>query len=144
MHDETVTIDEAARLAHVSRGTIQYWLRTGRLAVDHVPPRSEWSERVRPGAKKPYGIRVRRADVLAATFQQRAQSLKLEHSDLNLLTVRELAGVLSRGEEWARAIVRRFELKKYYVDRWSYMVSGAELWEKAQESPHYAQLFLKL
>lgn len=141
MHDETVTIDEAARLAHVSRSTIQYWLRTGRLAVAYVPPRSEWSERVRPGKKKPYGMRIRRADVLACSYSQRMRELKRDHEDLNLLTVRELASLYGRTNKWAYVTVSKFRLKKYYIDNWTYMISGAELWDKAQDHPYYAELF---
>jgi hypothetical protein len=41
-------------------------------------------------------------------------------------------------------MVNKFELKRYYIDAWTYLVSGAELWEKSQEDPYYSQLFLRL
>ena len=144
MTDALITLAEAARLAHVTRGTIQHWVRTGRLAIAHIPERSEWSQRVRPGAKKPYRMQVRRADVLACSYTQRVRQLKSENPDLALLTVRELANLCSRQHRWAYDMVNKFELKKYYIDAWTYMVSGAELWEKSQDYPYYSQLFLKL
>lgn len=88
-------------------------------------------------------MRVRRADVLACGFAQRVRNLKEQHADLNLLTVREFAAACDRREDWAYRTVRRFELQKYYVDSVTYLVSGREFWEKAQEDPYYAQLFLK-
>jgi hypothetical protein len=144
MTDGLVTLQEAARLAHVTRGTIQYWLRTGRLAVAHIPERSEWSQRVRPGAKKPYRMQVRRADVLACSYSQRIRQLKSENAQLNLLTVREVAALCGRNQQWVYHLAKKFEVKKYYIDAWTYMVSGAELWEKSQDDPYYAQLFLDL
>jgi hypothetical protein len=143
MDDETVSLAEAARLAHVTRGTIQSWLRTGRLVIDHVPPRSEFAKQRTPGETRPTKMRVRRADVLACSFPQRMRQLQQQHADLNLLTVRQLAKACDRGEHWVYTIIKRFELQKYYLDKVTYLVSGKELWEKAQDDPYYAQLFLK-
>lgn len=143
MHDETVSLTEAARLANVTRGTIQHWLRTGRLAIDHVPPRSEFAKQRTPGEVRPFGARVRRADVVACSFAQRMRQLKQQHPDLNLLTVRQIANACSRSEYWTYTLVKRFQLQKYYVDRVTYLISGKELWEKTQEDPYYAQLFLR-
>jgi len=143
MHNDTVSLAEAARLAHVTRGTIQHWLRTGRLAIDHVPPRSEVAKARNKHVTRPFGTRVRRADVLACSFAQRMRQLKSENLDLNLLTVREFANACSRADGWVYVMVKRFDLKKYYLDKVTYLVSGKEFWEKAQEDPYYAQLFLK-
>lgn len=143
MDDETVSLAEAARLAHVTRGTIQHWLRTGRLVVDHVPPRSEVAKARTKHVTRRFHMRVRRADVLACSFVQRMRKLKDEHQDLNLLTVREFANASSRPESWVYTIVKRFDLKKYYLDKVTYLVSGKEFWEKAQDDPYYAQLFLR-
>jgi len=143
MSDETVSLAEAARLAHVSRGTIQHWLRTGRLAIDHTPPRSESAKKRTPGTARPFGMRVRRADVLACSFSQRMRQLKDEHQDLNLLTVRQFAAMCDRTEHWSYGVIKRFELQKYYVDSVTYLISGREFWEKAQDDPYYAQLFLR-
>lgn len=143
MNDETVSLAEAARLAHVTRATIQHWLRTGRLVVDHVPPRSDVAKARTKHVTRPFHMRVRRADVLACSFVQRMRKLKDEHQDLNLLTVREFANASSRPESWVYTIVKRFDLKKYYLDKVTYLVSGKEFWEKAQDDPYYAQLFLK-
>jgi len=88
-------------------------------------------------------MRVRRADVLACSFAQRMRQLKSDHQDLNLLTVREFANASSRPESWVYTMVKRFDLKKYYLDKVTYLVSGKEFWEKAQDDPYYAQLFLR-
>jgi hypothetical protein len=71
------------------------------------------------------------------------RQLKSEHQDLNLLTVREFANACSRTDNWVYTMVKRFDLKKYYLDKVTYLVSGREFWEKAQEDPYYAQLFLR-
>ncbi len=71
------------------------------------------------------------------------RQLKNEHPDLNLLTVREFASACSRRDHWAYTMVKRFDLKKYYLDKVTYLVSGKEFWEKAQDDPYYAQLFLR-
>jgi hypothetical protein len=71
------------------------------------------------------------------------RKLKDEHQDLNLLTIREFANACSRQDSWAYAMVKRFDLKKYHLDKVTYMVSGKEFWEKTQEDPYYAQLFLR-
>jgi hypothetical protein len=71
------------------------------------------------------------------------RQLKDEHQDLNLLTVREFSNACSRNQEWAYRMVRKFKLQKYYVDSVTYLVSGREFWEKAQDDPYYAQLFLR-
>jgi hypothetical protein len=86
----------------------------------------------------------RLADVLAARFDKRMTQLKEQHADLNLLTVREVAASCGTSEQWVYQLVKKFELERYYIDRWVYMVSGVEMWEKAQDDPYYAQLFLKL
>jgi hypothetical protein len=143
--DRLVSTTEAARLAHVSVGSIQHWMRTGRLAPCGVLPRSKQAKRVRPEVTGKYTRhQFRLADVLAASFEQRMRQLKSEYKDLNLLTVREIAIRCNRTEAWVYQIVKKFELERYYIDRWVYMVSGATLWEKFQEDPTYAQLFLKL
>jgi hypothetical protein len=101
--------------------------------------------RVRPEVTGNYTRhQFRLADVLAASFEQRMRQLKDEHQDLNLLTVREVAARCGTSEQWVYQLVKKFELERYYIDRWVYMVSGEELWQKAQDDPYYAQLFLKL
>jgi hypothetical protein len=147
MHDDRlVSTTEAARLAHVSIGSIQHWMRTGRLAPCGVLPRSEQAKRLRPGAAtgKYQRHQFRLADVLAARFDKRMTQLKEQHPNLNLLTVREMALRCGVQERWAYQLIKKFDLQRYYIDDWVYMVSGKELWQKAQDDPYYAQLFLKL
>jgi hypothetical protein len=125
---DTVTVNEAAKLAHASRGSIFHWIRTGRLAIDHRVGRI---------------IKLRRADVLKSSTPQRIASLKETHLDLNLLTVREISRICCETEQWTYSAINELRLKRYYFDRWSYLVSGVELWEKAQGHHRYAQLLLK-
>jgi hypothetical protein len=89
-------------------------------------------------------MRVRPADVLACSYTQRVRQMKRDNAELNLLTVREMSQVCSRSEHWVYEIVRKFDLTKYHVDNWTYLLSGEELWHKAQDDPYYSQLFLKL
>jgi hypothetical protein len=101
---------------------------------------------LRPGAAtgKYQRHQFRLADVLAARFDKRMTQLKEQHPNLNLLTVREMALRCGVQERWAYQLIKKFDLQRYYIDDWVYMVSGKELWQKAQDDPYYAQLFLKL
>ncbi len=82
-------------------------------------------------------------DVLACSFAQRMRQLKQQHADLNLLTVREFAALSGRSTNWCYQVIKSLELTKFRLDDVTYLVSGVEFWEKAQDHPHYAQLFLK-
>jgi hypothetical protein len=101
---------------------------------------------LRPGAAtgKYQRHQFRLADVLAARFDKRMTQLKEQHADLNLLTVRQMAHRCGVQERWAYELIKKFDVQRYYIDDWVYMVSGVEMWEKAQDDPYYAQLFLKL
>lgn len=87
---------------------------------------------------------VRRSDVLAASFEAKKRKLLEQHSDLNLMTCKELAFKYGYPYDWVHHLVKKFDLTRYQIDGCVYMISGKELWEKSQDHPYYAQLFLRL
>ena len=128
-----ISLTEAARLAQVSRETIKYWVKTGRLAVVH---REGPLKRGRPGRQ------VLRQDVIAATHANREAQLKKSHPG-NLLTIRDICRILKIQPALTWKLINRFSLEKTYIDGWSYMVDGEVLYEKLQEDPTYWYLLLK-
>jgi hypothetical protein len=134
MTDELLTIDEAARLAHVSTETIKYWIKTKRLATEPI--------RISARSGRPYGKLVRRRDLLSAAPRTRAQQLKSSHPG-NLLTVGEIRSTLKIRRELAYILVNRFDLEKHYIDGCQYMVDGEQLWQRMREDSVYWYLTLR-
>jgi hypothetical protein len=134
MTDDLLTIDEAARLAHVSTETIKYWIKTKRLATEPI--------RISARSGRPYGKLVRRRDLLSAAPRTRAQQLKSSHPG-NLLTVGEIRSTLKIRRELAYILVNRFDLEKHYIDGCQYMVDGEQLWQKLREDSVYWYLTLR-
>lgn len=124
MDQEVITIEEAARIAHVSRETIRYWIKTGRIQT--VP---KFTSR-RSG--KPYGQLVPRSELLKAIPSERARSLKDSHPG-KLLTVNEIAAALRCDRQTVYRLVRRYGLEKHWIDGWNYMVDGSLLWDRLED-----------
>jgi len=134
MTDELLTIDEAARLAHVSRETIRYWIKTKRLASVPI--------RISARSGRPYGKLVRSSDVLSSEPRTKSLKLRDEHPG-NLLTVNEISSRLKINRGLAYNLVKRFELEKIMIDGCSYMVDGNKLWEFLREDSTYWYLTLR-
>jgi len=134
MTDELLTIDESARLAHVSTETIRYWIKTKRLATEPI--------RISARSGRPYGKLVRRRDLLSAAPRSKAEQLKSSHPG-NLLTVGEIRSTLKIRRELAYILVNRFDLEKHYIDGCKYMVDGEQLWQRMREDPTYWYLTLR-
>ena len=129
-----LTIEEAARIAHVSPDTIRYWKKTGRIKT--VPMR------ISRRSNRPYGWLVPAAELERARPELRMQRLKAEHPG-NLLTAREIAAALGR-RDTARVyfLIRRYGLERHYIDGVQYMVDGEELWNRIEEDPEMWYLTL--
>lgn len=134
MAEDLLTINEAARLVHVSPETIRYWIKTKRLATEPI--------RISARSGRPYGKLVRRQDLLSASPRNRAQEMKSSHPG-NLLTVNEISSRLGTTKELAYILVNRLELEKHYIDGCQYMVDGEELWQLLREDPNYWYLTLR-
>lgn len=135
MTDDLLTIDEAARLAHVSPVTIRYWIKTKRLAPVPI--------RIAARSGKPYGMLVPRSQLVKANPSQRMTDLKSSHPG-NLLTAREIQDKLQLPKiTTAYKIINRFDLEKHYIDGCQYMVDGEELWQQLREDPTYWYLTLR-
>jgi hypothetical protein len=134
MTDDLLTIDEAARLAHVSTETIKYWIKTKRLATEPM--------RISARSGRPFGRLVRRRDLLSAAPKSRAEQLKRSHPG-NLLTVGEIGSILKIRRDVAYILVNRFDLEKHYIDGCQYMVDGEQLWQKLREDSIYWYLTLR-
>ena len=136
MHQENLlTIDEAARIAHVSPATIVYWKKTGRIQT--VP------KFISKRSGKPHGWLVPADQLEKARPDRRMELLKRSHPG-NLLTAREISRALGlRDCSRAYFLIRRYGLQRYYVDGVQYMVDGEELWARIEEDPELWYLTLK-
>lgn len=134
MTDDLLTIDEAARIARVSRETIRYWIKTKRLAT--VPIRI--SER----SGKPYGKLVPRSALMTASPTGKLQQLQESHPG-KLLTVGQIASTLRVTRDVVYTMINRFNLEKHYLDGWQYVVDAEELWQKMREDYIYWYLTLR-
>lgn len=122
-----LTIEEAARVAHVSPDTIRYWKKTGRIQT--VP------KFISKRSGKPYGWLVPAAELEKARPDRRMELLKKQHPG-NLLTAREIARALGlRDSSRAYFLIRRYGLERYYVDGVQFMVDGEVLWARLEEDP---------
>lgn len=121
-----LTLEEAARIAHVSTETIRYWKKTGRIQT--VP------KRISKRSGKPYGWLVPAEELEKARPDRRMELLKKQQPG-NLLTAREIARTLGVLKSRAYFLIRRYGLERYYVDGVQYMVDGEELWARIEEDP---------
>lgn len=132
---ELLTIEEAARLVHVSPETVKYWVKTSR--IETVP------KFISKRSGKPYGQLVRRADVIDAHPVNRTKLLKQQSSE-NLLTVTEVARILNIRRNLVYKVVNRLGLEKIRVDGWNYLISGERLAEALKEDPTYWYLLQRM
>ena len=116
---DVLTFKEAAIEAYVSFDTINYWVKTGRLPT--IPgPLS-----VRTG--KPYGRRILRDQLVAATPESRIAELKKTHHG-DLMTVGELCTALRLNAPVIYHLInKRYLVNKFYVDKWTYLIDLNEL-----------------
>lgn len=132
MHQQNLlTIDEAARIAHVSRDTIRYWIKIGRIKPEPI--------RISKRSGKPYGKLVPRGELFNAMPDERIRVIKRSHPG-NLLTVNEIAKELKVTKQLAYKLIRRHGLEKIRVDGWNFLVDGHELWDKLEDDPTYRYL----
>lgn len=106
MQNDLLTFTEAARIAHVSPETIRYWLKVGRVPKSYA--------RIAARSGKPYGPRVRRADLEACLTSTKLERISSEIEG-KLVSTRQLAGLLQVNHELARAIERKLKPKRYYL-----------------------------
>jgi transposase-like protein len=122
---------EAARIAQVSPETIRYWIKTKRIQT--VP------KRVAERSGKPYGQLVPRSQLLSAMPDERIRVLKNSHPG-KLLTVREISRALQVKKTLVYILLRRYNLQRYQVDGWNFLVDGEELWGQMEDDPIYCHL----
>ena len=128
-----LTIEEAARIAHVSPATIRYWKKTGRIKT--VPMR------ISRRSNRPYGWLVPAAELEGARPDLRMKDLKKQHPG-NLLTAREIARLLDIAKTRAYFLIRRYGLERHYIDGVQYMVDGEQLAACIEEDPEMWYLTL--
>tara|TARA_B110000503_G_scaffold15887_1_gene22457 strand:+ start:151 stop:561 length:411 start_codon:yes stop_codon:yes gene_type:complete len=127
---ELLTIKEAARFAHVSYETVVYWIKTGRLATMPGPLS------LRTG--RPGGKRVSRANLLLASPSSKSKQMKSDNR--HLMTITEIAKELGIGISTAYGFIKRYDLEKTYVDRWTYMIDGSQLADFMEDDATYSYL----
>lgn len=128
MTDELLTIEEAARLAHVSRETIRYWIKTGRLTS--VPIRMS----ARSG--RPYGQLIKKAELATASATGKLKQLQESHPG-KLLTINQMCSTLGISRELGYRLLRRYNLEKHYIDGCQYVIDVDLLWQYIEEDPEY-------
>lgn len=128
-------------MLHVSRETVQYWIKTGRLAPV-VPERSEKNQRRRPETVKAWKYMVRRADVVNAATGGLESKLQTSHPDKNLLTVKQIAKILQINVRQVYVLINRTGVKKYplYTGARFYLIDGEEFHWALKEDPLYSFL----
>lgn len=124
-------IPEAARIAHVSPETIRYWIKTKRIAT--VP------KRISARSGRPYGQLIPRTQLLDAMPDERIRKMKESHPG-KLLTIREIAALLRCNRDLVYSLLRRYNLQRYKVDGWNFLVDGHELADAMEDDPLYAPL----
>lgn len=124
-------IEEAARIAQVSPETIRYWIKTKR--IDTVP------KRISARSGKPYGQLVPRLQLLDAMPDEKIRRMKDSHPG-KLLTIREISAALRCKRDLVYKLTRRYNLTRYQVDGWNFLVDGHELWDAMEDDPLYFRL----
>lgn len=127
-----VTQDEAARILHVSRGMIQYWVRKG--ATRYPKPRKPGAryapstrERLGPTCNRNYLLDLE--ELQLKLFTNAVKNLEQQNPEAHLMTVREAAKRTNRKHETIATYVKKFELKKYFLHEGTshYLIDGEEL-----------------
>jgi hypothetical protein len=106
MEDELLTLEDAARLAHVSRETIRYWIKVKRI--------SKYPERISQRSGKPYGVRVKRGELLSSLTASKVSALEKELGD-QLLTVGQVAVRLRTKPELVRLMVKKLGVQRHHL-----------------------------
>ena len=127
-------IEEAARIAQVSPETIRYWIKTKRIAT--VP------KRISARSGKPYGQLVPRDELLNAMPDEKIRRMKESHPG-KLLTIREISAALRCSRALVYKLTRRYNLTRYQVDGWNFLVDGHELWDAMEDDPLYCSLLMQ-
>tara|TARA_B110000503_G_scaffold14157_1_gene19320 strand:- start:6287 stop:6706 length:420 start_codon:yes stop_codon:yes gene_type:complete len=127
---DLLTLSEAARVAYVSRETIRYWIKTGRLAVTKGPPSAR--------SGRPYNTFVTRADLLKASPNWRDRELRASNG--HLMTVAELADTLDMNLYSTYKLIARYQLEKIYITGNSYLIDGSQVAEGMSDDPTYYHL----
>lgn len=131
---DLITPKEAAALAHVSRETIQYWVKTERLAK-YPYPLSASSKR---SHKRETGTRrflLSKEEVLRNGPGTDLQKFVSKHQDLNLLTVKQVSLITGQSVDWVRKFVKDNQLEKYKFSRSAgYLVDGEKFADALESS----------
>jgi hypothetical protein len=131
---DLLTVVEAARLASVSTGTIQYWIRTGRL-TERRAPRSEYSLKVRPG-ERIQRLLIDREELIAATPDGIEAAVRRANRDKKLISLRDIQRYLGLGHmSTACKIVQDAGVRKYPLYGNTFLVDGDELYTELESSP---------
>jgi hypothetical protein len=122
-----VTAQEAAAELFVSRGTVQYWVRTGKLAKHPFKVASS-TTRSRKYTESPRRFLVDVDEAKRMLQPSMEQRIKEEHADKRLLYPAEAAKIMEVTTSYALFLIRRFGLTKYKLGYGNtFLVDGDEL-----------------
>ena len=139
---DLLTVVEAARLASVSTGTIQYWIRTGRL-TERRAPRSAYSLRVRPG-ERVQRLLIDRQELIAATPDGIEAALRRANPSKRLVSLQDIQRTLGLGNlSTACKIVQNAGVRKYPLYGNTFLIDGDELYTAMSDSPSLSMYLIK-
>jgi len=129
MDEDLLTLEEAASIAHVSAETVRYWIKVKRINKHPI--------RISARSGKPYGVRVKRGELLSSLTDSKLREIENEIDD-DLLTAGQIASRLSLRPDTVRAIIRKLKPTRYYVhnDR-EYFTPFKELLNLMQDDDWY-------
>jgi excisionase family DNA binding protein len=134
--DELLTYEEAAKAAQVSRETIRYWIKVGRLQKIHTG--------ISARSGNPTDPRIRRSDLLSSTTDEKLKGL--EHKlDTQLVSIAQISARTGLTRFAVRYMQRKFDLKKYYLhNNREFFLDWRETLDKMEDDPYYRLFVLSL
>jgi|688.fasta_scaffold1048347_2 hypothetical protein len=122
-----VTAQEAAAELFVSRGTVQYWVRTGKLAKHPFKVASS-TTRSRKYTESPRRFLVDVDEAKRMLQSVIEKEIKEEHADKRLLYPAEAARIMEVTTTHTLSLIRRFGVTKYSLGYGNkFLIDGDEL-----------------
>lgn len=129
MDEDLLTLEDAARIAHVSPETIRYWIKVKRI--------NKYPAWISKRSGKPYGARVKRGELLDSLTASKVSALESELGD-TLLSPNQLAARLGIRRDLARIMVRKTGVKRYHLQNThEFVIPFAEFMELLEQDDWY-------
>lgn len=127
MTDDLISFDQAGRLANVSRETVKYWVKTGRLAG--IPTATT-------STGKPYRFKVRRSELFESLTGAQIRELEKKIGS-KLLTNGQIAQLFNfKSTLSANSMLITLGVRKYKIHNYV-LISREELLQAMEDHPYY-------